>query len=252
VLVDTAGPEQGEEFLKEISLMKKLGSHKNIVNFLCCSTVKEPFMLVVEFLPKGDLLDYLRRNRSKQNDETGEQEDEMITPQDLLSFSYQIAAGMEYLSKKGFVHRDLAARNVLVADNKQVKVADFGLTRDLYEESAYQGHSNRKLPIKWMSPEAIYDQIFTTESDVWSYGVVLWEIATLGGAPYPTISTRDVFVMLRSGYRMEKPDICSDEVYTIMKHCWEDQPKKRPTFSDLRMKFEYMLEADNPYLDLSE
>ncbi|KAK3744362.1 hypothetical protein QZH41_016493 [Actinostola sp. cb2023] len=162
------------EFVNEINLMKKVGHHKNIVNILGCCTSSEPYFLLVEYLPKGDLLKYLRANRHrekfvnlgyKKEDQDGKLE-ELLTPKDLISFSYQVASGMEYLTNKGFVHRDLAARNVLVADNKQVKVSDFGLTRALYEDSAYRSRVQRRLPIKWMAPEAIHDLVFTAQSDV--------------------------------------------------------------------------------------
>jgi len=166
-----------------------------------------------------------------------------------MAFAWQISQGMEYLAKKGFVHRDLAARNVLVGDHKVVKVADFGLTRHVYEERVYQAKRNRKLPLKWMSIEAIFDQTFTTQSDVWAFGVVLWELVTLGGTPYPTINNRELLSLLKGGYRMGKPDTCSEEIYNLMTKCWMESPNERPTFTKIREDLEIMMQKDNPYLD---
>ncbi|KAL9980675.1 hypothetical protein ACROYT_G009288 [Oculina patagonica] len=186
------------------------------------------------------------------NDEEQEQQD-YLTSKDMMSFSWQIAQGMEYLSEKGIIHRDLAARNVLVCDNKLVKVADFGLARSTLGASVYHttGQHN-KLPVKWMSPEAINDGVFTTKSDVWSYGVVLWEIATLGGFPYPGITNRELMRLLKRGYRMEKPDTCSEEFYRLMTRCWEDNPDARPTFTKLCQHLEDWMQRDTPYLDINQ
>ncbi|XP_078362132.1 uncharacterized protein LOC144646418 [Oculina patagonica] len=184
-----------------------------------------------------------------------EQQDQVdsLSPQDMMSFSWQISKGMQYLSAKGIIHRDLAARNVLVCDNKLVKVADFGLARSSHGENVYHvtGQHN-KLPVKWMSPEAINDGVFTTKSDVWSYGVVLWEIATLGGFPYPGIRNSELMRQLRRGYRMEKPDTCSEEFYQLMTRCWADDPDERPTFTELCQDLEDWMQRDVPYLDLGQ
>ncbi|XP_031561076.1 fibroblast growth factor receptor 2-like [Actinia tenebrosa] len=177
-----------------------------------------------------------------------EDEDDILTSGDLMAFAWQVSQGMEYLSKRGYVHRDLAARNVLVGNSKEAKIADFGLTRHMYED-LYQAKTNRKLPLKWMSIEAIFDQSFTSQSDVWAYGVFLWELVTLGGTPYPSINNRELLKLLKEGYRMEKPETCDTELYNIMCSCWKEMPEDRPTFVDLREKLEEMMTRDNPYFD---
>ncbi|XP_062508882.1 uncharacterized protein LOC134185101 isoform X2 [Corticium candelabrum] len=151
--------------------------------------------------------------------------------QDLITFAKQIALGMHHLGSKGVVHRDLACRNVLVdVSNKLVKVSDFGLARAVYKDEAYITTKRGFLPLKWMSVEAIFDRTFTTSSDIWSFGVVVWEICTLGGIPYPCVDDDVLANKLRQGYRMSKPENCSCELYEIMKRCWHPDPDCRPTF----------------------
>ncbi|CAH1261906.1 RET [Branchiostoma lanceolatum] len=179
-----------------------------------------------------------------------ELEEASLTQMNLLSFARQIAVGMEFLWQKGFVHRDLAARNVLVGDEGVVKIGDFGLTRYIYTDKIYVSKRGGKLPIKWMSPEAIFDQTFTTQSDIWSFGVVLWELATLGGCPYPGIQNRDMLALLQRGYRMDQPENCPEEMYQLMLTCWQDRPEERPSFTDVRNFLEDLMEKDTPYLDL--
>ncbi|CAG7733627.1 unnamed protein product, partial [Allacma fusca] len=175
-----------------------------------------------------------------------------ISEKDVLSYARQISLGMAYLERNHVVHRDLACRNVLVmGDYKQVKISDFGLSRDIYTWNVYHQKTDGKLPVKWMAIESIFTHIFSSKSDVWSYGILLWELVTLGGNPYPAIGNNELFHLLKTGYRMERPENCSEELYALMRKCWRTAPADRPNFTELRRHLETMMEASEPTLYLS-
>jgi len=128
----------------------------------------------------------------------------------------------------------LAARNVLVNEDCVLKIADFGLARDVHMHEYYRKTTDGRLPVKWMAPEALFQRVYTSQSDVWSFGILLWEIMTLGGTPYPSVPNIErLFQLLRDGHRMEKPVSCSLEVYLLMRECWQYNPMERPTFNEL-------------------
>jgi serine/threonine protein kinase len=192
----------------------------------------------------------------KPDNETSMNEQYNISTFDLISFAYQISSGMEYLASLQVVHRDLACRNILVDEGNNLKITDFGLSRMINNDSMYVKTTKGKLPLKWMAIESIVDRSFTTSSDVWSFGITLWEIATLGATPYPTIGNDELLQKLIEGYRMPKPFNCPNEVYEVMLDCWKENPEDRPSFIELRKYCDSLLiketNSSDYYLDLSD
>lgn len=232
------GRMQVSEFLAEAQVLKKIRHPKLLQLFAVC-TLEEPFYIITELMKNGSLLDHLR-SRGKD-----------IGLKDQVYIAAQIASGMEYLENAEFIHRDLSARNVLVAENNIVKVADFGLSRLLKNEDEYLAHEGAKFPIKWTSPEALNFNIFSSKSDVWSFGILLMEIITYGAVPYPGMSNHEVVEQVENGYRMPQPRNCPNQMYHIMLKTWAKDPMKRPTFKTLRWKFDdYFTSDDSEYKEL--
>ncbi|XP_045388999.1 vascular endothelial growth factor receptor 2 isoform X1 [Lemur catta] len=170
---------------------------------------------------------------------------DFLTLEHLICYSFQVAKGMEFLASRKCIHRDLAARNILLSEKNVVKICDFGLARDIYKDPDYVRKGDARLPLKWMAPETIFDRVYTIQSDVWSFGVLLWEIFSLGASPYPGVKIDEEFCRrLKEGTRMRAPDYTTPEMYQTMLDCWHGEPDQRPTFSELVEHLGNLLQAN--------
>ncbi|XP_075767097.1 fibroblast growth factor receptor 1 isoform X1 [Pelodiscus sinensis] len=244
------------DLISEMEMMKMIGKHKNIINLLGACTQDGPLYVIVEYASKGNLREYLQARRPPGMEycyNPTHLPEEQLSFKGLVSCAYQVARGMEYLASKKCIHRDLAARNVLVTEDNVMKIADFGLARDIHHIDYYKKTTNGRLPVKWMAPEALFDRIYTHQSDVWSFGVLLWEIFTLGGSPYPGVPVEELFKLLKEGHRMDKPSNCTNELYMMMRDCWHAVPSQRPTFKQLVEDLDRIvaMTSNQEYLDLS-
>uniref|UniRef100_A0A8C3GCH1 Receptor protein-tyrosine kinase n=1 Tax=Cyclopterus lumpus TaxID=8103 RepID=A0A8C3GCH1_CYCLU len=234
ILNEATGPKANVEFMDEALIMASM-EHPHLVRLLgvCLSP---PIQLVTQLMPHGCLLDYVLEHKDN------------IGSQLLLNWCVQIAKGMMYLEERRLVHRDLAARNVLVKSPNHIKITDFGLARLLDVNEKEYNADGGKMPIKWMALECIHYRKFTHQSDVWSYGVTIWEVMTFGGKPYDGISTRDIPDLLEKGERLPQPPICTIDVYMVMVKCWMIDADSRPKFKELAAEFTRMARDPQRYL----
>ncbi|XP_078068411.1 tyrosine-protein kinase Mer [Mustelus asterias] len=230
--LDNFSQREIEEFLSEAACMKDF-DHPNVIKLLgvCLEmSPREPIakpMVILPFMKHGDLHSFLLRSRHEENAE-------YFPQQTLLKFMIDIANGMEYLSKRNFLHRDLAARNCMLRTDMTVCVADFGLSKKIYSGDYYRQGRIAKMPVKWIALESLADRVFTVKSDVWAFGVTMWEIVTRGMTPYPGIQNHEIYDYLQAGHRLKQPSDCLDELYEIMYSCWRTDPADRPTFANLK------------------
>ncbi|XP_071524542.1 tyrosine-protein kinase TXK isoform X5 [Panulirus ornatus] len=219
------GTMSEDEFIEEAKVMTQL-KHTNLVQLYGVCSRHRPIYIVTEYLRYGSLLQYLRSN-----------ERSLLNNIDILSdMCLQVCAGMAYLENHKFIHRDLAARNCLVGAQNVIKVGDFGLARYVVDDE-YTGSGGAKFPIKWAAPEVLNFMRFSSKSDVWAFGVLMWEVFTCGKMPYGRMKNAEVVEMVQNGRVLEQPRFCPDYVYTIMRQCWIPSAEMRPSFSDIARSF---------------
>ncbi|XP_069595251.1 insulin receptor [Ranitomeya imitator] len=226
---ESASLRERIEFLNEASVMKGFSCH-HVVRLIGVVSKGQPTLVVMELMGHGDLKSYLRSLRPDAENNPGRP---APTIQEMIQMAAEISDGMAYLNAKKFVHRDLAARNCMVAEDFTVKIGDFGMTRDIYETDYYRKGGKGLLPVRWMSPESLKDGVFTTFSDVWSFGVVLWEITSLAEQPYQGLSNEQVLKFVMDGGSLEQPENCHPRLHSLMQMCWQYNPKMRPTFLEI-------------------
>ena len=209
-----------DEFLREAEILKQY-RHPHIVEFIGVSQQAECIYIIMELMGGGDFLTFLRNKAIREKKYT------------LSNMVLNVAEGMTYLSSKDCVHRDLAARNCLIGDGKSVKISDFGMSRQLNEGEYQMSTANKPLPIKWTAPEALHKGLYTCQSDVWSYGILLWETYSCGSTPYPGMDSKTAIEKIELGFRLPAPSGTPPSIYGLMKQCWEYNPQGRPRFPEI-------------------
>ncbi|KAF7235546.1 High affinity nerve growth factor receptor [Varanus komodoensis] len=239
------------DFQREAELLTVL-QHEHIVRFYGVCADGEPLIMLFEYMKHGDLNRFLRSHGpdAKILDNGNGQSFGQLTLSQMLHVATQIASGMVYLASLHFVHRDLATRNCLVGHNLVVKIGDFGMSRDIYSTDYYRVGGRTMLPIRWMPPESILYRKFTTESDIWSFGVVLWEIFTYGKQPWYQLSNTEAIECITQGRELERPRTCPSEVYDIMQSCWQREPQQRQDMKEIHSRLQTLVKAPPVYLAL--
>ncbi|KAM6100026.1 cytoplasmic tyrosine-protein kinase BMX isoform 2-T2 [Theristicus caerulescens] len=225
------GAMSEDEFIEEAQTMMKL-NHPKLVRLYGVCSKSYPIYLVTEYMPNGCLLSYLRSHGKE------------LQPLQLLEICYDVCDAMAFLESCQFIHRDLAARNCLVDSNLTVKVSDFGMTRYVLDD-LYISSLGTKFPVKWSAPEVFHYTKFSSKSDVWAFGILMWEVFTLGKQPYELYDNMQVIEKVSQGYRLYRPQLVSDIIYQIMYNCWHELPEKRPAFYQLLSFFEALREDNN-------
>lgn len=224
------GAMSEEDFIEEAKVMMGL-SHPKLVQLYGVCTQQRPIYLVTEFMELGCLLNYVRQRRGS------------FSPQNLLSICHDISQGMQYLEEQHYIHRDLAARNCLVNDSHVVKVSDFGMARYVKDDQ-YVSSSGAKFPVKWSPPEVFNFCKYSSKSDVWSFGVLMWEVFTEGKMPFEKNLNHEVVAMVTQGHRLYRPKMATTDIYDVMQLCWQERPEERPSFSQISLMITDELEAD--------
>ncbi|XP_070566853.1 uncharacterized protein [Ptychodera flava] len=240
------------DFCHEVLCLFELKGHPNIIQFFGFVPAGDPKYIIVEYAAKGDLLNYFKRLQAQD----GDMRVKAIEEGRLLKFARDVTLAMKYMEVKKFVHRDLACRNILITGDYVAKIGDFGMGRDIYERGEYYKvpwtEDQGPLPLKWMPPEFLSSGHFTTKSDVWSFGVLLWEIASIGDTPYKNVGMEMVIkLIVEDRRRLDKPENCTDRLYILMLSCWHWDPVLRPTASELTEHLDcLMLCQDRLFIDV--
>ncbi|XP_043916831.1 BDNF/NT-3 growth factors receptor isoform X2 [Protopterus annectens] len=238
-----------KDFHREAELLTNL-QHEHIVTFYGVCVEGDPLIMVFEYMKHGDLNKFLRAHGPDAVLMAEGNRPAELSQSQMLHIAQQIASGMVYLASQHFVHRDLATRNCLVGENLLVKIGDFGMSRDVYSTDYYRVGGHTMLPIRWMPPESIMYRKFTTESDVWSLGVVLWEIFTYGKQPWYQLSNNEVIECITQGRVLQRPRTCPKEVYDLMLGCWQREPHMRLSIKEIHCLLQNLAKASPVYLDI--